>query len=173
MFFKVLGGILIIFSTSAFGLYILQSDKLRIDDLEEMKKALTVLKSEISFSSVPLFEAMLNISLRTTGIVSNIFLNASEKYMNRNGENAFEIWESSIKSNLSKAHFALDDIEAFLSFGRTVGYSDKAHQLANADIAISYIEEKQKYLKEKLNKNSKMYKSMGFLTGALITVILL
>ena len=83
----------------------LKATNFRIDDLEEMKKALTILKSEIGFSSVPLFEAMLNISLRTTGIVSDIFSDASEKYMNRVGENGFEIWENAIKKKSIKVTF--------------------------------------------------------------------
>ena len=48
-------------------------DKFRAEELVEMKRGLILLKSEISYSSKPLYEAFIGISEKLSDVASEIF----------------------------------------------------------------------------------------------------
>ena len=62
MVVKVIGSIIVFLSCTAAGLFFASKDKFRADELREMKRGLILLKSEIDYSSRPLYEALIDIS---------------------------------------------------------------------------------------------------------------
>ena len=56
--FKIVGAILVIFSSSAMGLYLSNELKTRIVDLKELKKILLLLRGDIQYANTLLPEAV-------------------------------------------------------------------------------------------------------------------
>lgn len=173
MIFKIIGALLIICSTSTIGIYFSKLDKYRIEDLEELKKMFTILKNQISFSFMPLPEAFQQISLRIKEEIAEILKETSDLLERKEGESASQIWNSVWEKNKEKTYFSKEDMDMIFSFGKVLGYLDKQQQMNNIEIAVSYIEHTQHYLEKKAEKNSKIYRSMGILSGLLIAVVLI
>lgn len=173
MMLKLLGAVFIIFSTSFAGIYFSTLDRYHLEDLEELKKGLTILKNQVCFSSMPLYEALKDISKRTEGAVSDILYKISNDLEQKAGETAAEIWSEAWSQNKEKTYLSKDDLELLYSFGRTLGYLDRQQQIANVDITIASIEFTQDMLRRRYEKNSKIYRSMGVLSGVLIAVVLI
>lgn len=172
MIFKIIGVVLVIVSTTLMSLMFIKREKYHIEDLNDMKKALTIFKGDISFVSMPLAETFNSISTKTKGNIGKFFKKVSERLEERTGENAADIWEDVLYEFSGLLYFDDEDLEAFYSFGKILGYMDANQQMNNIDIALYYIKQKEDSLREKGIKNAKLYKSVGILSGLLIAVIL-
>ena len=172
MLVKAVGAAAVLVSSYILGLYFSKSGYFRQHDLEPLKKAATIFRAELLYSSSPLFEVFNQISIRTTGAVSMIFKEASESFEKRNGVSAEEIWANSIIKESGHAYFNSEDIENMFSFGRTLGFADKSQQADNAAILISYIESAQEEIREKRRTEERLYKALGLLGGIMVCVIL-
>ncbi len=172
MWIKTIGLMAVLFSSYVMGLYLSKLCSFRIQDLEQMKKAASIFQAELLYSASPLWEVFEQISMRTVGPVSNMFKKASVDFERRNGVSAEEIWTNSVEAEKEGAYFTPEDIENLFSFGRTLGFADKAQQAGNASLLISYIESAQEEAREKRKKDEKLYKTLGILGGVMVCVIL-
>jgi len=173
IFMNALGIILIMASTGLIGLYYSNIDGYRISDLLEMKRAISILQSEIEFTGTPLSEAAANVALRTKGSVSRIFERLSGLIETNKQDSISAIWESAYSPAAAEAYFSKKDSEQFMEFGNALGYLDGNMQIKNITLLLDYIDSQIDELNECKAKNRKMYRSVGFLTGLLIVVVLI
>ncbi|MEA4972266.1 MAG: stage III sporulation protein AB [Candidatus Metalachnospira sp.] len=172
MLMKAVGSIIVFFSCTAAGIFLSIKDKFRADELKEMKRGFMLLKSEISYASKPLYEAMIEISERTENTVSEIFEDSGRLLKSKKVSSVSEAWEKTIKDRRSRTYFKSEDIDMLAAFGKILGGSDKECQLSNIDTAIDYIDMKAEELIKKNTKDSRLFKSGGVLCGILIVVVL-
>ncbi|MDR3238487.1 MAG: stage III sporulation protein AB [Clostridiales bacterium] len=171
MMLKIIGAILVCGSSALLGLYWASRETFRADDLNEWKKALLILKSEIAFSSAPLPEAMEHIAERTVKPVSPIFHTFAESLTMKTKESVGRLWREAIARWEKQSFLAPEDWECLRAFGANLGYLDKAMQLNTIEMTLSYIDAKITFLSQHSETNQKMYRSLGVLGGLLIAVI--
>ena len=172
MVVKVIGSVIVFLSCTAAGLFLASKDKFRADELREMKRGLILLKSEIDYSSRPLYEALIDISGRLEGAVSEIFEDSGRLLKSRKVTSASEAWEKTLKDRKSRTFFKKGDMDAFTAFGHSLGGSDRKCQLSNIDMAIEYIDMKSEELIKKYAKDGRLFRRAGVLCGILIVVVL-
>ncbi len=168
---KLIGSIIVFLSCTAAGMFLASRDKFRADELREMKRGLMLLKSEIDYSSRPLYEALIDISERLEGAVSEIFEDSGRLLKSRKVSSASEAWERTLKDRKSRTFFRKNDMEAFTAFGHNLGGNDRKCQLANIDMAVEYIDMKSDELMKKYSKDGRLFRSAGVLCGILIVVV--
>ncbi len=171
MIIRLIGAACIIFASTLLGSYWSRLDDYRKADLQELKKALSLLKTEIIYAITPLPEALEHIGNRLETF-KLLFLEISKEFKNRNGESAYVIWERTIVK-LKGTHLNREDKEILINFGKALGYLDKEMQTKNIELTIEYLEEHIGKLAESQSKNRKLYQSLGILGGLLLTIILL
>ena len=164
--------VLVLAATVLAGLYYGSFETYRSNDLQELKKALAILKSEIVFSMTPLPEAFANIGSRIRKPISDIFLEFSERLLNNRRDHIEEIWQNSITLQSGRTYLNKEDIGALISFGRTLGYLDRDMQASGIAITIGYIDTAVEALSMTRAKNQKLFASLGAFSG-LVTVIIL
>ncbi len=169
---KIIGGILVVGSSGLYGLYLSGKEDYKISDLNQMKKALLILKSEISYAHSTLPEAFLNIAERISPPVSEFFFLIAQELFKKQEKKASQLWEEIFTEGLSKTYFDKEDLEAFNGFGKTVGFLDREMQINSIDSTLGYIEQKIALLYEQKQKNSRLYRSLGILGGILVVVVL-
>ena len=172
MIFKVLGAVVIIVTSYILGLYFTKRDKYRMEDIEEIKKGLSIIKGEIGFLSLPLSEAFAGAAERTAGGVSALWGNLAEAFGQKDGRSASDIWNESLEKAMPGTYLGQEDKGVLLSYGKTLGYMDAEHQRASIDIAVLNLSENQSALAKKKDSSGKVYQSLCLLTGILIAVIL-
>ncbi len=168
---KGLATICIIFSGMKLGRYLSQKEKIRMEQLNIIKKAFLLLKSQINYSSEPLPEALYNIAIRSEQPIKYIFEKISIKLKEKK-ISVNEIWTNEFELYSNKTNFSKEDLETIISFGKVLGYLDKELQINNIDIIVEYIDKTNEFINEKIEKESKMYQSLGIL-GAMLLVLLL
>lgn len=173
MILKIAGCILTVTAASILGIYYSFKGDFRISDLNKMKKALTILISEIEFNMATLEEAMKNISEKSDEPIKNILLEFSRRLENGDGEAAYYVWKEVLEENAEKTYFSKDDLESIISFGKSLGCLDGKMQINNIKLILDYIDGKIERLSEKSIHDKRMYQSLGILSGLIIAVILI
>jgi len=172
MIIKMLGALFIVLSTSLIGIYYANIEVYRLKDLQTLKKAFTILYSEIDFASTSLPIALEQISNKLNNNIGLIFKDLSMEIGKKTGENIYDIWKRIIEENIRITNLNKEDTEDLVSFGKIVGYLDKNMQLKNIQLYIKSLEDEIIKSREDKIIKSKLYKSLGLLSGLLITIVL-
>ena len=172
MLLRFIGALAVMLGCAGLGLYYSARESFRTGELQELKKALLILSSEIEYMRAPLGVACASIAKRTDGIISGLFPTFAEKLISSEGETAYQLWAASLAGTKGKTFMAAEDLAVLDGFGKTLGYLDKLMQQNAIDYAVGYVDEKVSTLQAQGDKNKRMYRSLGVITGLLITVIL-
>ena len=172
MFATIAGAVTLIAGCAALGFYLAAQEGFRVQDLQEFKKALMILSSEIEHLRAPLPIACANIAKRTKEPVSALFTQFSQLLTENEGETAYQLWMQAMGGQKSRAHLAAEDWDVLEGFGKTLGYLDKQMQQSAIAYAVEYIDEKTASLQAQSDKNKRMYRSLGVIGGLLLAVLL-
>lgn len=162
---KFAGAVFIILSASYIGFYRAEILRKRLMYLKNIKVSLNILESEISFSQ----NVLTRVFIRIDGIIdtNGLFSRAAEK-MSRTGVK--KAWCEAVDS--SDMYLKKQDKEALYIFGEGLGMSDKDNQLKNIRHTKDMIDSLLKEAENEYEKNAKLYRSAGFLTGLFFAVLL-
>lgn len=170
---RLLGSVLIMGATLWCGAYFAMKEKYRLQELEELQRALLYLQGQIGYLSAPLAEALESVSRKMGGQLGGIFQKAAEQLAARQGETAEEIWQKIWREEAVHTFLTMEDLDALLVFGRSLGYLDKTQQENSIRLLLRYIEDALAQGRKRLEKNGRLYYGMGCLSGLLIVVTLL
>jgi len=173
MLLRVVGAVLVCSSSTLLGMYLARLDQYRAIDLNEWKKALLILRSQIDFAAVPLPEAMNITSERVGEPVSGTLKLFAQRLLSKDSADVYSIWTNTIKDELKNNYLKQEDYDWLSNFGKTLGFLDRTMQLNSIDLTVSYIDGKTEALEIQSEKHKKMYGSLGILGGLLTVVILL
>lgn len=142
----------------------------RVKELVQMKLALNIIKSKIKFTQVPLKEIFEQIYKNTEEVNIKEFWENTIKELNKN-LSIEEAWENAIKkteTNLNK-----EDLNILLDMGKLLGKTDVDGQVSNLEIASTFIDTQIEKAEVEKQKNSKLYKTLGVVSGLAIIIILI
>ena len=172
MILRIAGALAVMLGCAGLGLYYSSKEGFRIYELQELKKALLILASEIEYMRAPLNIACANIAKRTESTTSLLFANFAHALANSEGETAYQLWAAAAEGIKKKTFLAEEDLSVVDGFGKTLGYLDKHMQQNAINYTVNYIDEKVTALQTQGDKNKRMYRSLGIICGLLITVVL-
>lgn len=168
---KWIGALLLIATTTWIGFE--RSGRLskRPKNIRSLKSALQVLEAEIIYSQATLQEAFLAVSRRVPAPIKNFFLNLSEDL--RGQGDFYAIWESRVDQLIKSADFKLNEREILQQFGRTLGQHDLRQQQKHIQLAMLHLDREMEEAVEEHQKYGKMVRSLGFLSGMFIVILLI
>lgn len=168
-----LGVFLVMGAALWFGAYFAMKEKYRLQELEELERAMIYLQGQIQYLSAPLGEAMESISWKINGQLGQIFQRAAEEMAEKKAETAEMIWRTVWEKEGAHTFFSAEDMESILLFGRSLGYLDKIQQENSIQLLLRYIDNALLQGRKRLEKNGRLYYGIGCLSGLLIVVTLL
>ena len=158
---------LILVFSSMIGKFISKRYVYRLQELEEMKNTLNILKNKIKFTYEPIPDVFLEISKKIKGNVGKLFFDASKQMQL---DFAGEVWEKCISnSNLGLLE---DDKEALKSLGKLLGSTDIEGQISQIRLVNTFLDGQIEDATESRNKNEKMYKKLGVIVGLAVVIVL-
>jgi len=169
---SIVGAVALVAGCAAIGFYFAAKEGFRARELQEFKKALMILSSEIEHMRAPLPTACANIAKRTDKPVSGLFSNFSKQLEANEGETAYRLWMQALESQKPHSHLAEEDLNILDGFGKTLGYLDKQMQQSAIAYAVEYIDDKTAGLLTQADKNKRMYRSLGVIGGLLLAIVL-
>lgn len=172
MYLKLLGGVMIIISSGLLGISIANKYTGRPRELRNFRRSLQLLETEILYGATPLPQAFKYISSKLNDYLGDFYLQVSVGISSKNCSSFSSVWSEKINqmenSNLSKG-----DKELMLEFGYILGTSDRLDQEKHFKLIYKQLELFEEQAEEEKKKSEKMYRSLGFLFGIMIFVVLL
>lgn len=169
---KGIGGLIIIISSSLIGLLLSNKYSMRPKTIRKLRFSLQMLETEIIFGSTPLPYALYNVGARSEKPWGTFFIEVSDNILKRKYYSMEDAWNNSIEKHLSNSFLNKLDIELIKNFGKIVGKSDTEDQKKHFNLIYAQLEHHEKMAEEERKKNERMYRSLGFLLGAALYIIL-
>lgn len=173
MFLQIIGALIVVLSCSIFGICWGAKISYRIQELEQIQRAMTMLQNQIDFLSQPLPEAMEEIGIQCHDIAGELFLNTANEMNQIKWESGGEIWQKCVLDWKEKSYLQKQDIDNLLCFGKSMECCNVEQQKSSIALLLHNIEITLSQLHEKKKQQQKLYSSMGVLTGLLVVIMLL
>lgn len=173
MVFKILGCIMVLFSSGFLG-YVLSTDcRKRPQQLRELQSMLQIFENQISFLSDVLIEAFGRICSSCSSQTGIFFSDTAERLMYGKNLSAAQAWEEAVRENIKKTSLNKEDEEILVSFGKLLGSSDLEGQIKNIRLTLSQLKLQEQKAEESRTKNEGMYRSLGILGGIAVVIVLI
>jgi stage III sporulation protein AB len=169
---KLLGAVIILLVTTWTGFEAAKHLSERPRQLRQLKVALQSLEAEIMYGHLPLFDACMNISKQMKKPLSWFFEDFAKR-LKSGDQNVRDAWNESLLDIKRFTAFRQGEIEVLQQFGETLGQHDRASQQKHILLTLTHLEREELDAMEKQSKYEKMIKSLGFLSGLLLIVLLM
>lgn len=173
MIFKILSGIIIVFGFGYGGFLYSENLKRRIKRLEELCDGLHMLEFNIRYMNSPLQEAFFGAGKSCGGVVGDMFLRCGDMLKNDRGLSPCDAFCMAVDENLKEMHISQDDVEILKSFAKALGEGDIESEINNIKTARLRLFSAGEDSKEETLRKIKMSRSMGFLLGLFIVIVLI
>lgn len=139
----------------------------RLEELEEMRNCLNILKTKIKFTYEPIPEIFKEISKNTNKNIGNIFANAREKMKDSTANIA---WKKAIDESIT--NLKDDDKQILKTLSKLLGQTDSEGQISQIEITEKFLDTQIKEASEDKQKNEKLYTRLGTIMGLAIVIVL-
>lgn len=142
----------------------------RLKELISIKSALNIFENKIKFTQSPLEEIFKNIAANCSEKnIKNIFQQLVID-INKN-INLHKSWEDTI--NLKETNLNNEDKKILIDMGKILGSTDVDGQVSNIKITSSFIDRQIEKAEQEKEKNVKMFRTLGIVSGLTIIIILI
>ncbi|MCH6266675.1 MULTISPECIES: stage III sporulation protein SpoIIIAB [Neobacillus] len=168
---KLIGAIFIVVATTFTGFEAARNLSERPKQLRALKFALQSLEAEIMYGHTPLHEAARRLAAQMAKPLSTFFESFAGKLTNSE-TTVKEAWESSLKEIWKSTALKQGEYEIMRQFGETLGRHDRFSQQKHIMLTLSHLEREEAEAVQAQAKYEKMVKSLGFLSGLLLIILL-
>ncbi|MFA9397665.1 MAG: stage III sporulation protein SpoIIIAB [Clostridiaceae bacterium] len=173
MIFKILGGILIILTSSYFGFSYSNRYKKRNSQLLGLESAITILQNEILYTHTALPEALVKVSLNSITPINELFNYISEDLYSNSCESVYASFKSGFNKIQDNLFLKEEDKNIILNLSKSLGDSDLEGERKIFNICTKYIERQIVKSEELMKKNVKMYRYLGFALGSALVILII
>ncbi len=170
---KLIGAAIILFSASMVGWQIGKYYAYRPLQLRALILCLQMLETEIVYGATPLSRAFVKIGHRVMKEVGHIFLTCAELLITNEGMPTQACWQSAIDKHWPATAMRKQEKEVLTSLGYVLGHSDREDQQKHLRLAVTHLRALEEEARMEQGKYEKMYKSLGFLGGLLVVILML
>ncbi|MGE5631922.1 MAG: stage III sporulation protein SpoIIIAB [Caulobacteraceae bacterium] len=172
MFFKILGGIMIIAASGLMGILFSNRLSFRLRELKRFRSLMQMLETEVVYSATPLPAAFKEIACRSEGLLAYFFGFISDSLNKRVFFTLKDAWANAVSEVLKDSSLNNQDLDLIKSFGSVLGCSDREDQKKHFELFYIQLRHHEESADAELKRSSKMYRSLGFLLGIAVFVVL-
>lgn len=144
--------------------------KERVKTLEKFRLMLKLMQTEIEYVNMPTYEMLKNASERQE--LSDLFF-INDCLMLIDSGNPFDLsWSQSIQKT-KPPELENDDIQLILSFGKSLGTTDRDGQLSLCGMYEELIVKKAQEAQAKAKSHAALYSKLGIICGVALAIILI
>lgn len=170
---KLLGAVLVVSATTSFGFYLARSLHGRPRQIRELQNALQLLETEIVYGATPLSQALQKTGDMTPQPLSTLFRRAAMYLEEYGGLSTYECWKRALEETWSSTFLQGGEKEILLQIGQALGRSDRTDQQKHLRLAIQHLLSEGERAKEEEERYKRMCKSLGFLGGLLLALLMI
>ena len=158
---------LILVSSTLIGKFFSNKYIYRLEELEDVKNSLNILKTKIKFTYEPIPEVFGEIAENVNSNISRLFLLAKQNMEKMSAGEAFEKAVDNFTCNLK-----LEDKKVIKMLSKLLGRTDVEGQISQIEVTEEFLENQIKEAEEEKKKNERLYTRLGTVIGLTIVIIL-
>ena len=158
---------LILVSSTLIGKFLSNKYIYRLEELEDIKNSLNILKTKIKFTYEPIPEVFGEIAENVSSNVRRLFVLAKQNMEKMSAGEAFEEAVDNIICNLKN-----EDKKVIKMLSKLLGQTDIEGQISQIEITEEFLRNQIKEAEEEKRKNERLYTSLGTVIGLTIVIIL-
>jgi stage III sporulation protein AB len=170
---KLLGALLVICGSTAAGFYYSDKFKRRTQQLNEFLRCFYQLQNEIVYTHTNLPEGIKNLSKTSIFPIGRLFKEISELLEKNEVDTVFDAFTQGFKIERNEIFLAKEDIEIIMNFSKTLGESDIEGHKKIFSLVLENLKKQTQISETIMYKNVKMYRALGFTSGAALIILLL
>lgn len=170
---ELLGALLIICGSTAVGFFYSEKFKNRTQQLNEFLRCLYQLQNEIVYTHTNLPEGLKNLSKTSIFPIGRLFKEISELLENNKVDTVYDAFIKGFEIEKNEMFLEKEDIEVIMNFTKTLGESDIEGHKKIFSLVIENLKKQTQISENIMHKNVKMYRALGFSTGAALIILLL
>lgn len=173
MVVKLLGSLLVVTASGLLGIALSNKVCGRPKDLKRFRSLMQMLETEIIYGATPLPTALKYLSASSEGRFSRFFKYISDSLNSRQFFSLRDAWSNGVNEVLMKdTSLSGIDLELIKNFGNVLGCSDRDDQKKHFELFYIQLKHYEEIAEEERKKSSKMYRSLGFLLGIVVVIVL-
>ena len=173
MLIKGIGGLMIVSSSGLIGILLSNKYVARPKIIRKLRFSLQMLETEIMYGATPLPYALYNVGVKSDKPWEAFFKESSDNILERRYYSMEEAWNNAIDKHLNNVCLHKHDIELLRNFGKIIGKSDTEDQKKHFKLMYAQLEHHEEIAEAERKKNERMYRSLGFLLGIAIYIIII
>lgn len=145
----------------------------RVLELRDLIMALEIFETKIKYTYDSLTTSFMYIADNLKTKIYRIFFITAQEVSENKNDSAGECFKKVVDNEKIFLNLNKEDIEILKELGISLGQTDIEGQLKNIRLVSNALRNQLEEAKEEKNKNFKMYRNMGVLSGLIIIIILL
>ena len=123
------------------------------------------------YGFTPLAEASVNLAKQLPKPIAYFFERFAHHLQNKEAS-AARAWEKGLEDTWKLTALSQGEYEIMQQFGATIGQTDRTNQQKQILLALTHLEREEHEARERQSRYEKMFKSLGFLFGLLIILLM-
>ena len=144
--------------------------KNRVKALEKLRLMIRLMQAEIEYVNMPTYEMLRNASERKE--LSDLFFVKECLKMIDDGNSFDHSWSRSVQKT-KPPELENDDVQLILSFGKSLGTTDRNGQLGLCGMYEDMIAQRIQEASAKAKSHAELYSKLGLICGVAIVIILI
>ncbi len=169
---KIIGALIIIFACGSAGIFKGQRYARRPVQIRKIRSALQNLETEITWAATPLPEALNRVGKIIGNPINSLFIRASVLIEKNKNKTVGELWEKALKEIKNTLSIGDEELEVLKNFGYSLGNTHKEEQVKNINLTKEHLKSLEIKAETEKTKYAKMYRTLGFLLGMALALIL-
>lgn len=170
---KAAGSILVILTTTSFGLMKAAGFREEYQQLLYVQRIFCMLQSEMRYARAPLGEIFLHISENAREPYRGWLKGLSCKLMKRDSGIFAQIWEKSIRAYLRDCGLRKEELARMEVLGGQLGAADIEMQMKAIELYLMQVGTAMDELREGMKTKVRLCRLLGVMSGMLIVTLLL
>lgn len=169
---KLMGACLLVISGAAAGMKHVYEMQQRLRILEEIRKALLFMRSEIQHAATPMPELLAGLERQMDGLVSACLGDVGRGLRQCEEENASLIWNTRVCRPLGQKGLLPADVRWLEQMEALFSVRDRAMQLGSVDLYLEQLALRISEARAKLEQNRNVSYCVGTMGGVLLALVL-
>jgi stage III sporulation protein AB len=146
--------------------------KKRTEQLRELQRCIYQLQNEVVFTYTPLPEAFYNVYSKADNAVGRLFNEVSRMLYANQTDNVFEAFNTVLEKK-DDLYFNNEDCRLILNFSKNLGETDLEGEKKIFLLTLDNLKQHVDSAENKMEKDLKMYRALGFTLGTMIAIMLI
>ena len=164
--FKWLGGILIVISGTAIGRAKARQLKMHLEQLEEVRKCIFMIKSEMQHTRSTFETIFEEVSTKQEHIARKWLMEISQELKKQKASSFVEIWEAVTKKMWDNSYVKEEEVVELQKLGKNLEYTECM------ETYLEQLEYNINHRREEYEKKMKIYQCLGITGGIFLAVVL-